>query len=123
MIFKGKPNDVVHISLFNYRLKSQACRSVIEIVDGSLETHKKSMHKMCSPTIRHARDADGNFLPPQTFISSGSQIMVALRRPNSAVNDNNDEFIDGAYMFHDGKYYGSYILFPHSFLRIIFFGH
>lgn len=31
--------------------------------------------------------------------------MVALRRPNTAggVNDNNDEFIDGAYMFHDGK--------------------
>lgn len=125
LIFKGKATDVVHISLFNYRLKAQSCRSVIEIVDGALESasppgttsnHKKSLHKLCSPIMRHARDSDGNFLPPQTFISTGSQIMIALRRFHSSSqninvqsngaspNDYNDEFIDGAYMFHDGKF-------------------
>lgn len=115
LIFKGKSTDVVHISLFNYRLKAQSCRSVIEIVDGALEStasgtsvHKKSLHKMCSPVIRHARNQDGNFLAPQTFVSSGSQIMIALRRfhgsGGSANYDHNDEFIDGAYLFHDGKF-------------------
>lgn len=53
----------------------------------------------------------GNFVPPQTFVSTGSQIMIALRRfhgsgggGGSANYDHNDEFIDGAYMFHDGQY-------------------
>lgn len=116
LIFKGRPTDVVHISLFNYRLKAQSCRSVIEIVDGALEAsnqvgnHKKVLHKMCSPIQRQARNLEGYFLPPQTFISTGSQIMIALKRfhsgsvqgmTNSGTHD--EEFVEGAYMFHDGK--------------------
>jgi len=60
---------------------------------------------MCSPMVRHARDANGSFLAPQTFVSSGPQIMVALRRSsNTAANEADIEFIDGAYMFHNGTY-------------------
>lgn len=56
---------------------------------------------------------EGNFLPPQTFISTGSQIMVVLRRYHGSSSpgggpspnyDYNDEFVDGAYMFHDGSF-------------------
>lgn len=115
LIFKGKPTDVVHISLFNYRLKAQSCRSVIEIVDGALEStnpggnnHKKVLHKMCSPIQRQARNQDGYFVQPQTFISTGSQIMIALKRFHSGSAQTNngqhdEEFVDGAYMFHDGE--------------------
>lgn len=55
---------------------------------------------------------EGNFLQPQTFTSTGSQIMVVLRRYHGSSSsaggpppnyDFNDEFVDGAYMFHDGN--------------------
>lgn len=77
LIFKGKSTDVVHISLFNYRLKAQSCRSVIEVVDGALELasaagnmHKKSLHKMCSPVIRHARNQVNKIINIHHFICS-----------------------------------------------------
>lgn len=157
---------MVLVSLFNYRLRSQSCRSVIEIIDGSPEFaggggggsssplvaasaaaaasgpgqvlgaaaaaltsaagvphRRRSLHKLCSPAIRQARDMDGNFAKPESYISSGAQLMVALRRPHasgaaaaaaaaaSAAAAGNpllsgaaaldEEYIDGAYMFHD----------------------
>lgn len=126
LIFRGRPTDVVLISLFNYRLRSPACRSVIEIIDGSLESggggsgangggnggngsgggphHRRSLYKQCSPAVRHARSHNGSFVAPRAFISSGAQLMVALRRPQSsgsAAATADEEFVDGAYMFHD----------------------
>lgn len=161
---------MVLVSLFNYRLRSQSCRSVIEIIDGSPESapggpggsaagpgggpagsssagsggtggvstlggglgallqRRRSLHKVCSPAVRHARSHDGQFVAPQSFISSGAQLMVALRRPqqqggggggsaaasaqlvldaNGATVAVDEEFIDGAYMFHDVQQSGT----------------
>lgn len=112
LIFKGKSNEVVHLSLFNYRLKSPSCRSVIEIIDINPNGHKKSLFKVCSPTSRKARNDLGTFIPPQTFISTGSQIIVVLRRAGPPHDTNDIEFIDGAFLFHNEEQSGT--LQPYS---------
>ena len=61
------------------------------------------MHKTCSPDTRKARDDSGVFIPPLTFVSSGPQIVVILRRAAPPHDINDVEFIDGAYLFHNGK--------------------
>lgn len=59
---------------------------------------------MCSPRVRKARNEAGIFLLPETFISSGSQITVILRRAGAPHDVNDVEFIEGAFMFHDGEW-------------------
>ncbi|XP_075213975.1 uncharacterized protein LOC142320176 isoform X2 [Lycorma delicatula] len=58
-IFTGKFNDVVHLSLFNYKLKSPSYQSMIELFDGPILERNKPMKKICSPSIKHARDSSG----------------------------------------------------------------
>lgn len=62
---------------------------------------------MCSPDIRHARDSKGMFIEPQNFISTGPQLMIVLRRASQAIDQNDIEFIDGAYLFHDEEQSGT----------------
>lgn len=104
-----------HLQSTHYVLpssRSPSCRSVIEIIDVSPNNHKKSLFKVCSPTSRKARNDLGAFIPPQTFISTGSQIIVVLRRAGPPHDLNDIEFIDGAFMFHNEEQSGT--LQPYS---------
>lgn len=92
--FIGHSTDVVHVSLFNYKLRSRSCNTVIEVWDGMAphdavspsgnrrgnSSNRKPIHKICSPQTRHARDRAGSFLEHQTFVSSGSTMTLVVRR-------------------------------------------
>lgn len=81
--------------------------------------HRRTLFKMCSPAVRHARMPTGKYASPQSYISSSSQLMVTLRRPlssgplasnaggGSAKVDGEEDFIEGAYMFHDVQQAGT----------------
>jgi hypothetical protein len=98
--------------IFHSSLRSPSCRSVIEIIDVNPNGHKKTLFKVCSPTSRKARNDNGAFIPPQTFISSGSQITVVLKRAGPPHDTSDIEFIDGAFMFHNEEQSGT--LQPYS---------
>lgn len=89
---------------YRWYCRSPACNTVIEIVDGPPSSRKKPLEKLCSPKTKHARDHGGSFLEHQTIVSTGNVMTLLLRRP-AATNPNSKdvEFVDGAFLFHDGK--------------------
>lgn len=92
--------------------RSPACNTVIEIVDGPPSSRKKPSKKICSPETKHARDHGGSFLEHQTFVSTGNILTLLLRRPAATNPSSKDvEFVDGAFLFHDGK--SSFLLLPY----------
>lgn len=126
-VFVGRPADVVHISLFNYKLRARSCTTAIEIYDGAPPT-RKPIRKICSPQTKHARDRGGSFLEHQTFVSSGPALTLALRRqqPSAAAAAAHPaaaadaEFVDGAYLFHDEQVLGT--LQPSAICDVSFYG-
>jgi hypothetical protein len=55
------------------------------------------------------------FLEQQTFVSSDNILMLVLRRlgPPTSSTETDTEFLDGAFLFHDGKF-RMYISVPKS---------
>lgn len=94
-------------------LRLQSCRSHIEILEGlhefggrgdrgdRFERGDRAMLRICGPSVREARDPSGRFLVRQAVTSKGSNLTILVRRATSQSVDE-EEFVDGAFAFHDG---------------------
>ncbi|KOB68966.1 Uncharacterized protein OBRU01_11083 [Operophtera brumata] len=113
----GGPTDVVQVSLFNYNLRLQSCRSHIEILEGlhefvarergeRYERGDRALLRVCGPAVREARDPAGRFLIRQAVTSKGANLTILVRRATSQIVDE-EEFVDGAFAFHDEQHEGT----------------
>ncbi|VVD04841.1 unnamed protein product, partial [Leptidea sinapis] len=82
----GTPADVVQVSLFNYNLRV--------------------LLRVCGPSVREARDPSGRFLVRQAVTSKGANLTILIRRAASQSADE-EEFVDGAFAFHDEQHEGT----------------
>ncbi|XP_049875349.1 uncharacterized protein LOC126373290 isoform X2 [Pectinophora gossypiella] len=114
----GAPTDVVQVSLFNYNLRLQSCRSHIEIVEGlhefvgrgergdRSERGDRALLRVCGPAVREARDPSGRFLIRQAVTSKGANLTILVRRAATQSVDE-EEFVDGGFAFHDEQHEGT----------------
>ncbi|XP_041975372.1 uncharacterized protein LOC121730413 [Aricia agestis] len=114
----GTPTDVIQVSLFNYNLRLQSCRSHIEILEGLHELSARgdrvdrseridrALLRVCGPAVREARDPAGRFLVRQAVTSKGSNVTIFVRRASSR-NVDEEEFVDGGFAFHDEQHEGT----------------
>ncbi|CAH0383384.1 unnamed protein product [Bemisia tabaci] len=118
IVFVGNPNDVVHLSVFNYKLKAPACQSYLELYDGPIGRNKP-MKRICSPQSKHARDASGKFHSHETLMSSGNTFSILLHRLLGETYAD-VEHIDGPYAFHDEQKDGT--LAPDTLCNTDYYG-
>lgn len=65
------------------------------------------MGRICSPDVKSLRGQEGRTLEQKTFLSTGSTIIITLRRPSAPLSTNEAEFLAGAYFFHDEQISGT----------------
>ncbi|RZC42856.1 uncharacterized protein BDFB_000663, partial [Asbolus verrucosus] len=107
LVFLGRTTDVVHVSFFNYRLRTASCKSVIEIIDNNVEDKRSIIERICSPIVKQVRDQDSHSIEQKTFLSTGSAMMITFKRPSAPLSTNEAEFLAGAYFFHDEQISGT----------------
>lgn len=112
------PFDVSHFFLKKAFLgaflssRASSCKSIIEILDGSLEGRKTPIDKICSPQAKQIRDQTRRNLQQKSFLSTENSMVIIFRRPSAPLSTNEAEFVTGAYFFHDGKiiFHGTFLL-------------
>ncbi|KAI5707463.1 hypothetical protein M8J77_003002 [Diaphorina citri] len=116
LVFIGLDTDVVHISLFNYVLKAPSCHTFIEFYDSA-----KPIRKICSPVQKNINDRLGGSTQTPLFTSSHPRMKISLIRAVHLVKENQDEeFLDGAYSFHDQRISGT--LQPDTLCNVKYYG-
>ncbi|XP_050435516.1 uncharacterized protein LOC126842547 [Adelges cooleyi] len=118
--FVGKTPEIVQLSLFNYVLKNPSCQSFIEVYDGPDVKTKYRTKKLCGPIEKHARDTDGRFRQRQMFVSTESEMTLFVRRSTAATQNEEAEFLDGAYNFFNELEKGT--LQPETLCDVNYYG-
>lgn len=103
--FRGRPNDIVQIMLYNFRLRAPNCKTVVEVFDGPFETKKHIIEKLCSPQMKQARDPDD--LYNKKLWSSKNELVIFLQRATAPTSTNEAEFLAGRFLFHDEQIGGT----------------
>lgn len=83
--------------------RASSCKSIIEILDVSLEGRKTPIDKICSPQAKQIRDQTGRIIQQKSFLSTENSMVIIFRRPSAPLSTNEAEFVTGAYFFHDGE--------------------
>ncbi|XP_045481783.1 uncharacterized protein LOC123685937 isoform X1 [Harmonia axyridis] len=109
LVFFGRSSDVVHISLFNYRLRAPSCRSVIEVIDSNVEDKRNMIERICSPNTKQMREQADETTAQKTYLSTGNSIIITFRRNSNAASTSEAEFLSGAFYFHDEQLSGTMI--------------
>lgn len=102
------------IKTYFSQTRLQSCRSHIEILEGlhefggrgerdRSERGDRALLRVCGPAVREARDPSGRFLIRQAVTSKGANLTILVRRATQQTPDE-EEFVDGAFAFHDGEY-------------------
>ncbi|XP_025833954.1 uncharacterized protein LOC108735205 [Agrilus planipennis] len=115
--FKGHPTDVVHISLFNYRLRAPSCKSVIEVFNGYMEDSKRPMDRICSPETSQSTSPSTS---QRSYLSKGNIMVIIMRRPTAPQSTDEAEFISLRYFFHDEQISGT--MQPESLCDVVYYG-
>ncbi|XP_023248428.1 uncharacterized protein LOC106647468 [Copidosoma floridanum] len=102
----GRDYDTVHVSLANYSLNLDSCKSQIEVLDGPINdksspSHSKSIGKICSHDNQLTHQKQTPYNEPRRFSSSSRNMTIILTRASD------EDYLDVSYYFHNERESGT----------------